>query len=228
MGRSMKAVSAALLVSFLGAPAAADDGLVDLELTIPIALADRSVTGTGEDLAGYGYDDQSGLLTGGELRLYTAGFNRYLRIGVVAGAQQHAGPALGLEGGYAFRTTMVDAGVSVRTSFPCMSDSSTRWHLSGVLAMTGVHAEAGEGVGGEENGDRYSERRAAADTLDHAGLGWRLGLDLSVHLSNFIVGLGLGVRQYFGIDAPISRGWIMDVGLRIGGRIDFLDPDNAI
>ena len=101
---------AALSASLLGAStASADVGLVDLELTVPIAVADRSSTGTGEDLAGYGYDDQTGLLTGAELRLYSEGFNRYLRIGVVAGAQQHAGPLLGLTGGHAFRTTITPA-----------------------------------------------------------------------------------------------------------------------
>lgn len=226
--RTTMAALAGLLATLATATAAADDELVDLELTVPIAVADRSATGTGSDLAGYGYDDQTGLLTGGELRLYTTGFNRYFRIGIVGGAQQHAGPLLGLVDGYAFRTTMVDAGVAVRTLFPCMSSASTRWHLSGVLAMTGVHADAGEGVGGVPNGDRQTERTLASRGLDHAGLGWRLAVDLSVHLSNFIVGLGLGVRQYFGIDAPVSRGWIMDVGLRIGGRIDFMDPGNSV
>ncbi|MCA9609752.1 MAG: hypothetical protein KC619_29340 [Myxococcales bacterium] len=225
--RTTMAALAGLLATLATVPAAADD-LVDLELTVPIAVADRSATGTGSDLAGYGYDDQTGLLAGGELRLYTRGFNRYMRIGIIGGAQHHAGPMLGWVDGYAFRTTVVDAGVAVRTVFPCMSDASTRWHLSGVLAMTGVHADAGEGVGGVPNGDRQTERSEAARRLDHAGLGWRLGVDLSVHVSNFIVGLGLGVRQYFGIDAPVSRGWIMDVGLRIGGRIDFLDSYDSV
>lgn len=226
MGRALKIPTVALLCwGAMSATAAADDDLVDLELTVPVAIADRSATGTGDDVAGYGYDAQTGLLTGGELRLYTEGFNRYLRLGAVVGAQHHAGPALGLADGYAFRTTIVDAGVALRTIFPCMSDRSTRWHLAAVVGMSGIHADAGEGVGGDPNGDRYAERRDAAERLDHAGLGWRLALDLSVHLESFIVGLGLGVRQYFGIDAPVARGLIMDVGLRIGGRIDFGDHD---
>jgi len=212
-----------LLGGLLAASPAAADELLDLELTVPVSLADRSITGTGADLEGFGYDDQSGLLTGVEARLYTRGFNRFLRVGVVAGAQHHAGPALGLVGGYALRTTVIDAGVAVRTVFPCMSDDETRWHLSAVLGLSGVHADAGEGVGGEPNGPRIAERLAASRRLDHAGLGWRLGVDLSIHLSSFIVGIGLGVRQYFGIDAPVSRGWLMDLGLRLGGRIDFTE-----
>lgn len=225
--RTTGAALAAMIATLATTTAAADD-LVDLELTVPIAVADRSATGTGDALAGYGYDDQTGLLTGGELRLYTRGFGRYLRVGVMGGAQHHAGPLLGLVDGHAFRTTLVDAGIAVRTLFPCMSDASTRWHLSAALAMTGVHADAGEGVGGVPNGDWAAERAEASRRLDHAGLGWRLAVDLSVHLSNFVVGLGLGVRQYFGIDAPVSRGWIMDAGLRIGGRIDFLDSADSV
>ncbi len=122
MGRRF-ALSMLALWTLAASPVAAEDDLVDLELTVPISIVDRSATGTGEDLFGYGYD----------------------------------------------------------------------------------------------------ERVDASEDLDHAGLGWRLGLDLSVHLDNFVVGVGLGVRQYFGIDAPVSRGWLMDVGLRVGGRIDFGD-----
>ena len=125
----MSAITAASMLA--AAPAAADDSFLDLELTVPVALADRSSTGTGADLLGYGYDDQSGLLTGGELRLYTTEFNRYARVGVMAGAQQHAGPLLGL-GGYAFRTTIVDAGRTSPKARPCarpaasQSEASTR------------------------------------------------------------------------------------------------------
>ena len=222
----MKPLELALCVicSLLAANIAeADDDLVDLELTVPVSVADRSMTGTGDRLLGYGYDDQTGLMVGAEMRLFTGGFNRYLRLGVVAGAQHHAGRLLGLDGGYAFRTTVIDVGLAVRTIFPCMSNEQTRWHLSAVLGLSGMHADAGLGVDGEVNGDRYAERVAASDALDHAGLGWRLAVDLSVHLSNFIVGLGLGVRQYFGVDTPISRAWLMDVGLRLGGRIDFTE-----
>lgn len=213
-----------LVLTLLAAnPAAADDDLVDLELTVPISVADRSTTGTGEELLGYGYDDQTGLVTGAEVRLFARGFGRYARIGVVAGAQHHAGRVLGLDGSYALRTTVIDAGVAVRTIFPCVSDEETRWHLSAVLGVMGVHADAGEGVDGEVNGDRYAERVEASERLDHAGLGWRFGVDLSIHLRNLIVGFGFGARQYFGIVAPVSRGWIVDIGLRVGGRIDFGD-----
>lgn len=204
-------------------PAEADGGVSDLELTVPIGVMDRSATGTGDALAGYGYDDQSGLFVGGEARLYVDLGNEYWHMGVIAGAAYHAGPALGLVGGSAFSTTTTDLGVTARVLFPCMSSDDVKWRLSGLLAVSGVRADAGTGVGGQDNGPAWDERRAAADALDHVGLGWRLALDLSVHLDHFVIGAGLGVRQYFGIDTPISRGWMMDLGLRIGGRIDFDD-----
>lgn len=222
----MRTTTLALLaaLTFPAASAAADDDLVDLEISVPVAVAERSTTGTGEALAGYGYDAQSGLLTGLELRLYTGGMNRYLRIGVVAGAQQHAGPMLGVDGNdFAFRSTLVDAGITARTVFPCMSSSDVRWHLSGLLAVTGMMADAGTGVGGEPNGPEEEDRTRAAAELDHAALGWRLGVDLAIHFGNFLVGVGLGVRQLFGIETPLARTWVTDLGLRLGGRIDFTD-----
>lgn len=222
MERRMWLLLTVLAVS-TAAPVSADDGFVDLELTVPLALADRASTGTDDGLRGYGYDGQAGLLTGAEMRLYADSFGRYLRVGLVAGAAHHAGPVLGLHRGHAFRTTLVDAGVAVRTIFPCMSDETIRWHLAGLLGVTGAYADAGEGVDGAPNGDLYDQRRVASTELDHAGLGWRFAVDLSVHIENFIVGVALGVRQYFGIDTPVSRGWITDIGLRLGGRIDLGD-----
>jgi len=48
-------------------------------------------------------------------------------------------------------------------------------------------------------------------------------VDLSIHFGNFLVGVGLGVRQLFGIETPLARTWVTDLGLRLGGRIDFTD-----
>ncbi|HJL18071.1 MAG TPA: hypothetical protein RMH99_20575 [Sandaracinaceae bacterium LLY-WYZ-13_1] len=206
----------------IGAQRARADDTLELELTVPVALADRATTGNAP--AGFGYDAQSGLLTGAEARLLFGESHGYFAFGPTVGAQQMAGPALGLGEGHAFRSTYVDAGIAARGLFPCMSGGDTRWHLSGILALTGVHADAGLGVGGEDNGPAVDARRAASDELDHAGLGWRLALDLSIHEGSFVAGVGLGVRQYFGIDAPVARGWVMDVGVRLGGRIDLIGP----
>lgn len=219
-----KTMGLAALILALGASTAfADDDLVDMEVAVPIAIADRATTGTDDELHGYGYDDQTGLMSGLEMRLYTSGMNRYLRLGVIAGAQHHAGPAFGLAGGHAFRTTLFDAGITARTVFPCMSSDEVRWHLSGLLAMSGMYADAGTGVGAQPNGPDEDARAAAARELDHAGLGWRLAVDLSIHFDHFLVGLGMGVRQMFGIDTVASRTWVADIGLRLGGRIDFTD-----
>jgi hypothetical protein len=214
---TMAAAAALVICGLFGGRARAED-VVELELTVPLAWADRSVAGATP--ASFGYANQAGLSTGGEARLYVGERNRYFHLGAVVGAQHMAGPLLGAVEGHAFRSTYVDAGLAARALFPCMSGGDTRWHLSGILALTGVHADAGLGVGVDDNGPLYPERRAAADALDHAGLGWRLAFDLSVHQASFVAGLALGVRQYFGIDSPVARGWVMDVGLRVGGRID--------
>lgn len=192
----------------------------DLELTIPIGVVDRSTAGALEAPAGYGYENTSGLLTGLEGRLFFGRPDDYFHLGVMAGAQQQAGALLGLAEGHAFRTTVMEAGLTARVLFPCMSRGDVKWRLGGVLALVGVHADAGMGVGGRDNGPDFDERAIAAAALDHAGLGWRLAFDLSWHVDAFVIGIGLGARQYFAIDSPVSRVWMMDAGLRVGARFD--------
>ncbi len=214
----------AAALSVLGtSPAAAD--VHDLELTLPIGVVDRSTAGALDAPAGYGYDNTSGTLAGLEGRLFFGQRDDYFHLGVMMGAQQQAGALLGLVDGYAFRTTVMEAGLTARVLFPCMSRGDVKWRLGGVLALVGVHSDAGMGVGGRDNGPDFEERAAASAALDHAGLGWRLAFDLSWHVGPFLAGIGLGVRQYFGIDSPISRVWMMDAGLRIGARFDlFAEP----
>lgn len=216
------ALTALALTAFAGTAHAHDD--VELELTLPVGVADRS-TAAADLVPGYGYENQTGLLLGADARLYVGG-NRYFQLGAAVAAAHHAGPALGLVDGHAFRSTMVDAGLAGRVLFPCMSGGDTRVHLSGVLGLSGLYADAGEGVGGTPNGPDVDARRAAAASLDHGALGWRFALDLSWHLGNFIVGGGVGLRQHFGLDTPVSRDLVMDVTLRLGGRIDLfhLEP----
>ena len=195
--------------------------LSDLELTVPIAIVDRSAAIAGATPAEGGYTSESGMLAGLEARLYLR-MNRYFQVGPAVGAAHQAGPFFGA-GGHAFRTTLMDLGVTARALLPCMSEGDRRVHIGAVLGVTGAHADAGEGSGGLTTSTE-NERQAAATALDHAGVGWRLALDFSVHMANFVAGLGLGVRQYFGVDSPVERGLVMDLGLRLGGRIDLDRP----
>lgn len=195
------------------------DDLHDLELTVPIAVADRT-TGIAGVPAGFGYENTSGLMTGLEGRLFFGDRDDFFHMGLMLGAQQQAGPLLGLVDGYAFRTTVMEAGLTARVLFPCLSRGDVKWRLGGVLALVGAYADAGTGVGGSPNGPAAAERAAAASALDHGGLGWRLAVDLSWHVGAFVIGIGAGVRQYFAIDSAISRVWLADLGLRIGGRFD--------
>ena len=214
---TLGAAMAASICIFSAGRAAADDAPLDLELTIPIGLADRSATAPAP--AGWGYDNQAGLLTGAEARLYFGSRHRIYHLGAIVGAQHMAGTFMGVDG-HAFRSTYMDAGLAGRVLLPCMSGGDTRWHLSGLLAVTGVHADAGRGAGADDNAPDLEARETASETLDHAGLGWRLAFDIAIHQASFVAGLGLGVRQYFGVDSPVSRGWVMDVGLRLGARVD--------
>lgn len=198
----------------------------DLELSVPVALMDRSTAASGVP-AGYGYENTTGLSTGLDARLYFENGSDYFHFGVALGAQHQAGSFLGLVDGYAYRTTLMEAGLAARAILPCLSRGDVKWRLGGVLALVGAHADAGMGVGGRDNGPDYEERAAASAALDHGGLGWRLGFDLSWHIESFLVGVGLGARQYFAFEGPVSRVWLMDLGLRIGGRFDlFPSPES--
>lgn len=222
---TMRGVLAMASVMAMAAPAAAD--VHDVELTVPVVLMERSAA-VAEVPGGYGYESESGLAGGLEARLFFGG-DRYFHMGLMAGAQHHAGPLFGLVDGHAFRTTVIDAGLTARVLFPCMSRGDVKWRLGGVLALVGAHADAGMGVGApEHDGPDYNEREDASGALDHGGLGWRLAFDLSWHIESFVVGIGAGVRQYFGIDTPVSRVWMMDLGLRIGGRFDLFRPQDPV
>lgn len=221
-GRDLGLAVGCIVVSLVSA-ARAD--VHDLELTMPVALVDRSTAVAGVP-AGYGYENGAELATGLEGRLFFRG-NEYFHMGMMIGGQHQAGPFFGLVDGHALRTTTVDAGLTARVLFPCLSRGDVKWRLGGVLALSGLHADAGEGVGGRENGPDQPARRLAADTLDHAGLGFRLAIDLSWHIDSFVVGVGIGARHYFGIDTAVARDTMFDVGLRIGGRIDFPPPRAA-
>lgn len=199
-----------------------DDDLADLEVTVPIAVAERSTTGIGGDLIPYSYDRESGLLTGLDLRLQLRPFASQMKLQIMVSAQHHAGPFLGIASGHAFRTTIVDAGLGLR--FRMNLDDDLWFTMSPILGLSGMHADAGTGVGEDLTADAQAREEASA-TLDHGGLGWRAGGDISLHVGNFIVGLGFAVRQFFGIDTVASRSWVMDIGLRLGFRIDLPKRD---
>jgi len=219
------------LAALLSNGAAADDGLRDLELTVPFALAERSTTSTDNALAGYGYDSSTGLSVGFEGRLYarfgmTGRTHNILHLGLIAGVSHHAGPLLGVVDSYAMRSTFVDFGIAARVLLLALSDEHAQWRVGGVLALTSMVADVGTGVGARRTEPLSPEQREAA-TSDFVGLGWRVALDLSVTLDHYaVLGVGVGVRQYFGIDSPLGRSWVPEVILRVGGTIDVSDGDD--
>lgn len=188
-----------------------------LEVTLGAGIGDRSSTGVGDPLLGMGYDQSFGPQGALDVRLFVEDDEwAYVRHGMVARAAYTAGPSIGVEGA-AFRDTIVDLGYGGRAAFPCMRRGDFSMHLGGYLAITGLVADA-------DRGDRYrpntdTQTAEAARTLDHAGLGGALGLSLDVHLASFVIGIGLDVHQWFGIDTLVARDLLLTSQLRIGGEI---------
>ena len=47
-------------------------------------------------------------------------------------------------------------------------------------------------------------------------LGWRLGFDAEAHFRSFILGIGVDMRQLWGVDTELARTTTMGATLRIG------------
>lgn len=190
-----------------------------LELTVGAGIADRSSTGIGDPLLGMGYDQSFGPRGSATMRLFVEDSDHaYVRHGMLARVAYTAGPNLGIEGA-GFRNTAIDLGYSGRVRFPCMSRGDFSVHLGGYLAITGLVADADRGDW--DRPDMANETIEAARRYDHAGLGGALGLNLDAHYGAFIVGIGVDLHQYFGIDTMVARDLMIGAELRLGGEIPF-------
>ncbi|MDQ3031461.1 MAG: hypothetical protein M3Y87_03520 [Myxococcota bacterium] len=208
------AAIAALTVSSL---ARADDpgDRALLEASVGIGVADRSSTGIGDPLLGMGYDQSFGPLASLDVRLFVAdGDYAYVRHGPVLRAAHHAGPSMGTWTGHAFRATSFDLGYAGRVEFRCMRSDEMRVHLGGFVGITGLHADAGRGDVERANTDGATIE--AARTLDHAALGGVLGVNLDLHFGAFLVGVGVDLHQWFGIDTRVARDLMLAAQLRVG------------
>jgi len=195
------------------------DPVIDsLELAVDLGLLDRGTTGVGEPLLGLGYDHGGGLQAGVGIRTYFE-INRYFRHGVNLRFSHQAGSTLGLFGGYGFAWSQLDLTYVFRTSLPCMSDDDTQWYLSGLVGLTGVHADAGTGTAPRD--DRWNERLAASDALDHLALGGLIGAGIDLHFDEVFLGLLLDVREPFALGSgPVSRSFVTSATLRAGVELE--------
>lgn len=188
-----------------------------LELTVGAGIADRSSTGIGDPLLHMGYDQSFGPLGTATMRLFLEDDDSaYVRHGMLARVGYTAGPALGIDRA-AFQNTTIDLGYAGRVAFPCMRRGDFGVHLGGYLAITGLIADAGRGD--TDRPDMANQTLEAARRYDHAGLGGALGLNLDAHFGAFIVGIGVDLHQWFGIDTMIARDLMISSELRLGGEI---------
>lgn len=205
----------ALLVSVAPSLASADAGG---EITLGVGIADRGTTGTGS-LLGLGYDQSTGPITTLDVRLFvdeSGSTARYFRHGPVVRASYFAGPNLGIDGA-AFTNIPIDLGYSGRLELPCLADGDRHIFLQGFLAVTGLYANAGRGDHPvEPNSATELATIEASRTLDHAGLGGALGVGIDVHFGAFSLGLGVDLRQYFGIETTVARDLVWSGTLRVG------------
>lgn len=189
-----------------------------LEATLGLGIADRSTTGIGDPLLGMGYDQSFGPLLSLDVRLFLPDEQSYVRHGPLLRGAHHAGPSMGTFTGHAFRATSFDLGYAGRTEFRCMRSDDVRVFLGGFVAITGLHADADRGDVYRPNTD--TQTAEAARTLDHAALGGALGLSLDLHLASFVIGLGVDLHQWLGIDTLVARDLMLAAQIRIGGELE--------
>ena len=203
---------AGLVASFVFShPALADDSL---EVTVDMGVLDRGTTGIGEPLLGLGYDHGGGLQAGAGARLYFE-LNEYFRHGPSLRLSHQAGSVLGLAGEHGFAWSQLDLAYVFRTSLPCMSGDEVQWYLSGLVGLTGVYADAGTGDGPSD--DRWNERLAASEELDHLALGGMLGVGLDMHFDEVFLGALIDVREPFALGSGVvSRSFVTSATLRAG------------
>lgn len=194
------------------------------ELTLAAGVADRGSTGTGA-LLGLGYDQSAGPIGTLDLRLFVEASRseaRYFRHGPVLRASYFAGRELGIERA-AFVNVPIDLGYAGRLELPCLADGDRHIYLQGFLAITGLYADAGRGDAWvEPNTAAAAETAELSRALDHAGLGGALGLGLDVHFGAFLLGVGVDLRQYFGIETSVARDLVWSGLVRVGADLPSL------
>jgi len=189
----------------------------NLELIGEFGFVDRSTTGIGGSLLGRGYDASAGSIAGAQLRVFFPIMGRTFGHGFDMRYSRSAGPTLGADG-YALGLHMLDLGYTMRFEGRCMRSDTARWFFSGTLGLSGYDAQTGPGDGADQWPAQFKGQTGA---FDHQALGWLLSVNMDAHLEEFIVGVGLNLRQHFGIsDSPVQRNFMLSLVLRLGFDID--------
>ncbi|MCU0674617.1 MAG: hypothetical protein MUE69_17725 [Myxococcota bacterium] len=190
------------------------DGLSAAELMVGLGVVGRTTSATPID--DHGYASSPGPAFDVASR-FLFGKNRYLRFGFSARGLHQRGRGFGREG-FGFASTVLDLALTARTMFPCMSNEHRKVWFALSLGPSGGWHDAGTGRG--TMGDDQGPRREAARTLDHAALGWVVGVDLGLQFGAFLVDLAVDVRQHFAIGSDVGAHFLPSAVLRAGWAFD--------
>ena len=197
-------------------------GVTALELTLGVGVMGHTTARPPID--GYGYDRDPGPAADAALRLLF-GRNQYFRHGVTVRGVYFAGRQFGANG-HGFRFGLADLTYTVRTLLPCMSQQDgVRFYASASLGLSGGWVDAGAGRG-PMNAD-YVVRQDAAESLDHATLGWTAGATGEMHYGKLLLGVSIDLRRLWGIDTSVGSSWVRSMSLRVGYRFDATDAQES-
>lgn len=218
--------SALMLGSFLFSPVALADDEDDVsydenrrphhfEGSLRLGVLERATTGT---IAAYGYDVATVPTVGADLRwLSPFGCGPCAMMhGVHVGFTYAGGPTFGIDREVAFRNYLIDAAYAFRIRAPCLSSRNRQIVFTGAAGLSGMMADAGLGDTTADHADRANERASLASRYDHVALGWRVGVDAEAHFRAFVLGIGVDMRQLWGVDTELARTTMMGATLRIG------------
>ena len=180
---------------------------------------DRGTTGTP---AGYGYDSDVASGAGIDVRaLVPAGCSECMTHGLALGYTYSAGPTFGTLTDAAFRIHLVDAGYALRWELPCMRRRNRHVSLTGLLGVAWMYARPGSGDVAYGDAESMSARLPSVATLEHVALGWRLGASFDATFGGFLMGVGLDIRELYGIDTQASRTFMVSFVGRVGFDISW-------
>ncbi len=185
-----------------------------LVLAATLGALDHATTGT---LPAYGYDRGTTLAVGLGARLtFPWPACRCLHHGIDASFTWSDGRALGATGESAWRRGIVDLGYAVRVELPCMRRGDRRVWVAGTAGASAMYADAGLGDVATGDAQALNDRVRASIHDDHWAVGYHLGASMEFTFAKALVGVGLDLRDLYGIDTDQARTFLVGINLRAG------------
>jgi len=196
-------------------------GLNQFEMVAGFGVVGRM--SSGRELVGYGYDHEAAPATDLSFR-FLFGDNRYVRAGFTLRGGHQRGRGFGRQG-HAYGITTGELMVTARTIFPCMSNGERAIFFAANVGVSTAYHDASSGRG-PMNSDVVA-REAAVSDYDHTAVGYVLGVDLSMHVRHFLVGVAADLRQQFGVGTG-DRHFAPSLMLRVGWALDLRDEPQGL